>query len=174
MDHDYHMIDNHIDEAMKKKILEFEYVDFSKLLPHNRSLHEDDQCLEIVNRNGMTFLSPVSDRDNVGIISFAKWDQAFRVYSSILTTRYPMKLPELLQYSHTIHMAATSYLWDNVYSYDKEFCHHISRYPTRAWNVILQQAWTILLKDRLKGDGGYFNNSKGGTGAGKGRKEPCK
>ena len=41
----------------------------------------------------------------------------------------------------------------------------------RAWNVILQQAWTMLLKDRLRNDGGaHFK--KGGNP--KKRNEPCK
>ena len=82
--------------------------------------------------------------------SFLKWEQAFRVYSNILTKQYPSKATELLQYNHTIHVASMSYIWENVYAYDPEFRNHISRHPSCAWNVILQQAWTMILKDRLK------------------------
>ena len=57
-----------------------------------------------------------------------------------------------------IHSASTAYIWENVYCYDKEFRQHISRFPTRMWNVILQQAWTMILKDRIK----YDNSGKGG------------
>ena len=100
----------------------------------------------------MTFLSPVSDKESMQISTFGMWEQAFRVYANIVTSKFPSKSTELIQYSHTIHSASTAYVWGKVYQYDKEFRHHISKFPTRAWNVILQQAWTMLLKDRLKSD----------------------
>ena len=105
MDNNYQMIDSHIDDSLRKKIVNFEFIDFSKLLVRNRTLREDDQRLEIVNRNGMTFLSPVSERDNLQISSYGRWEQAFRVYSNVLTTQYPNKSPELLQYNHTISLS---------------------------------------------------------------------
>ena len=169
MDNDYQMIDSHVDKPMRRRILNFEYIDLSKLLTKNR-IREDDQRLEIVNRNGMTFLSPVSDRDSIQINSYIKWEQAFRIYSNVITSHYPVKAPELLQYNHTIHTASQAYIWENVYSYDKEFRHHISRYPDRVWNVILQQVWTMILKDRIKYDN--FNSKKGGNSSN--RKEPCR
>ena len=71
---------------------------------------EDDHRLEIVNKNGYTFLSPVADREAVQITNYNKWEQAFRVYSNVLTARFPEKSTELLQYSHTIHTASMSYI----------------------------------------------------------------
>ena len=120
MDQDYQMIDTHVDESFKKKILNYEYVDFSKLIARNRVLHEDDnQRLEIINQNGVSFLSPVSDKDALQITSYGHWEQAFRVFSNILTSKFPQKAPELLQYNHTIHSASTAYIWENVYMYDR-------------------------------------------------------
>ena len=84
MDNNYQMIDTHIDEAMRNNIVNFEYIDFSKLLSKNR-VRDNDNRLGIVNRNGMTFLSPISDRESVQINSYHKWEQAFRVYSNVLT-----------------------------------------------------------------------------------------
>ena len=98
----------------------------------------------------MTFLSPVSDRDNAHINSYSKWEQTFRIYSNVLTSKFPQKSPELLQYNHTIHSASTTYFWENVYTYDREFRQHIARHPKRPWSVILQQAWTMILKDRIR------------------------
>ena len=63
MDEDYQMLDSHVDEILHKKILDFEYVDFSKLIAKNKPFNDQDQCLEIVNRNGMTFLVPLADRE---------------------------------------------------------------------------------------------------------------
>ena len=172
-DENYQMIDSHVEETLKKKIIIFEYVDFGKLLSKKGS-REDDNRMEIVNKNGMMFLSPVADRDNMRVSNYSRWEQAFRVYSNVLTTRFPHKSPELLQYNHTIHTAAMSYHWENVYSYDKEFRHHIARYPARSWSIILQQAWTMLLKDRLKNDNSYFQKGNFAGKQNKRDKEPCR
>ena len=177
IDEDYQMIDAHIDEGMKKKIQALEYVDLAKLLVKNGHYSRDDegQRLEIINKNGQSFLSPVSDRDNLSINTYNRWEQAFRIYSNIITSKFPGKATELLQYNHTIHMASTSYSWDNVYLYDKEFRYHISRHPYHSWSVILQQAWTMLLKDRIKYDNNYQRNGQRSSGKGYGgNKEICK
>ena len=123
IDKDYQMVDSHVEEVVRKKVLNMEYVDFSKLIPTQKMGRDNDlgQRLEIVNCNGQSYLSPVSEHDRVNIGSYAKWEQAFRVFSNILTTKYPDKAPELLQYGHTIHNAATSFVWENIYSYDREF-----------------------------------------------------
>ena len=42
MDEDYQMIDTHIDESFKKRIQEFEYIDFSKLVTKSKVLKEED------------------------------------------------------------------------------------------------------------------------------------
>ena len=121
IDEDYQMVDSHVEDGLKTKIQNFEYVDFVKLLTKNHLLREDKQRLEIVTKDGMTFLSPVVDRENQQINSYHKWEQAFRVFSNILTTKYPNKATELFQYGHIIKSAASAYIWENVYSYDKEF-----------------------------------------------------
>ena len=165
------MLDSHVDKTLHKKILAFEYVDFGKLLPKVRQVKEEEgQRLEIVNRNGISFLSPVADRETTAVSHYNKWEQAFRIYSNIITTKYPLEATELLGYSHVIHSVASAYVWDNVYSYDREFCRHIALFPTRPWNVILQQAWTMLLKDRLKSEGvSSHHKSKQGK-----INEPCR
>ena len=91
----------------------------------------------------------------------------------MLTTRYPGKAPELLQYNYTIHSAAMAYVWENVYSYDCEFRRHIARHPSRPWGVILQQVWTMFLKDRLKGGGNQFFQ-KGNGKINKRDRKPCR
>ena len=64
-------------------------MDFAKLLKH-RSQRDEDACLEFVTKNGMTFLSPVSDREALQVTSHGRWEQAFRVFSNIMTTKYPL------------------------------------------------------------------------------------
>ena len=126
----------------------------------------------------MTYLSPISDREMVNINSYNKWEQAFHVYLNILNSKHSEKATELLQYNHMIHTVSMAYHWDNVYAYDKEFHHHIGHHPYRSWAVILQQAWTMLLKDRICNDNNLFNKGHF-SGSGSGRvnkkdKEPCR
>ena len=46
--------------------------------------------------------------------------------------------------------------------YDKEFRLHMSRFPQRSWAIILQQAWSMRLKDRVVNR--LNNSSPGGNG----------
>ena len=105
--------------------------------------------MELVNRNGVSFWTPVTNHDLGAITNFGKWESAFRVFANIYTTKYPHKVAELIQYSHVIHTASLTYVWDNVYLYDKEFHILMSRHPQCSWSVILQQAWNLRLKDKL-------------------------
>ena len=166
VDQNYLTVASHISKSLKEKIQGFEYVDFSKLLPRDKVIDEDDDRMTWVNKGGFPMMVPASDREATGAItSITKWDQAFRVYSDILTTRHPNKINELLQYSHVISTAAQSYTWTNVYSYDRAFRIHISEYPARSWGVILQQAWNMRLVDKIKKEGGGTYTQ--GTGSNK-------
>ena len=65
---DYQMIDAHIDDSLRAKILKFEFINLARLLPKAKgglAVEEEYQRLEIVNKNGISFLSPVSDRETV-------------------------------------------------------------------------------------------------------------
>ena len=158
-------------------MVNYEYVDFAKLIPKDRITKVEDHRMELIFRGGPTYFVPVSDRENTVISNFSHWEQAFRIYSNILTRSYPAKASELIQYNHTIYTAALSFAWDNVYHYDKEFRMHISKFPQRSWSVILQQAWSMCLKDRIehpddhRGSYPCGGNSKPG---GKPSKEICK
>ena len=109
----------------------------------------------------MTFLTPISDREMTQINLYMRWEQAFRICSNVLTSQYPSKASELLQYNHTIQTASASYVWENIYVYDRKFHQHIGRHPGRVWNVILQQAWTMIFKDRLRHDHGGSSSQRG-------------
>ena len=86
-----------------------------------------------------------------------------------MTWAYPGKVSELIQYNHIIYTASLSFIWDNVYLYNKEFRLHISKFPQRSWCIILWQAWSMYLKDRIKAPeeqkGGKHSKSPG---------EPCR
>ena len=161
MDQDYQVVGGHVDDLTKQKIIKGEYVDFSKLLPKDRILVEEEGRMELVIRNGKTFWVPVSE--SVSINNFRKWEQAFRIFVNIYTRQFPQRFSELIEYNHIIHSIASVYTWENVYSYDKEFRLHLSRHPERSWSVILQQAWSMKLRDRIHKDSSFGNKSGWGT-----------
>ena len=126
--------------------------------------------MTFINKGGVPFLVPVNDSKELeAITSYAKWDQAFKVFTDVITSRYPEKTTKLLQYNHVIYTASQTYVWDNVYSYDKDFRLHIARNPFRTWAVILQQAWSMRLKDKVR----YHDSSAGNAGQGGYKKDYC-
>ena len=103
--------------------------------------------MELIIKNGKAFWSPVSD--GVSINNFNKWEQAFRMYANIYTQTNPERAGQLIEYNHVIHSIATTFTWENVYSYDKGFRLHKAKHPQRSWAIILQQAWSMKLRDRV-------------------------
>ena len=171
VDEEYLVIGGHVDSALQQRIINFEYIDFARLLPKDRLGGSEDHHFELVVRRGATFFAPVSNREVTSISNFSRWEQAFRIYSNILTRAYPGKATELIQYNHTIYTATLSFTWENIYNYDKEFRMHVSKFPQRSWSIILQQAWSMCLKDRVKYN--EETTSKGGRQRSK-IHEPCR
>ena len=147
---DYEIVGNHLDETVQNCIIKGQYIDFGKLLPKDRILVKEDGHLELTVKNVKTFWSPISEV--VSINCFNHWEQAFHIFSNIYTKAHPHRASELIQYNHIIYTISLTYVWDNVYTYDKEFRIHMSCHPERNWLVILQQAWAMHLKDRLMGN----------------------
>ena len=165
-DENYQIVGANLDPSIRNKIINHEYVDFSQLIPKDRVYSQDDHRMELICKGGQTYFVPVSDRKTVGIHSLPRWEQAFRVFSNVYTKQFPHGALELIQYNQVICTAAQSYVWENVYNYDKEFRLHLANFPQHNWGVILQQAWMLCLKVRICLD-------TGGRG-GKTKKEACK
>ena len=173
IDESYIVVGAHLDETAVAKIGRGEYVDFGKLIPRDRVLAEEDGRMEMFVKNGRTYWAPVSNSTNIH--NFARWEQAFRVYSNIYCKINPNRAAEMIEYNHIIHTISLAYQWDNVYTYDKEFRLHMSRNPHRSWAIILQQAWSLRLRDRISfnqgqtgGHSQYGNNNRAKVN------EPCR
>ena len=80
----------------------------------------------MVNRGGQTFWILVTNREESSITNYVHWEQAFRVYMNIFIKAHPGRASELLEYNHIIEIAASTFPWENVYHYDREFRIHIS------------------------------------------------
>ena len=147
-DKDYLVVAAHVDESVAKKIRGGKYVDFAKILPRDRVQDEQNTCLQTVTmQDGHLGCTSTTDQSSV-ITSFAKWEQAFHVYSNIYSRQYPQRASELIQYNHVIHTVAMTYSWSNVYAYDIDFRLHMARHPLRSRLVILQQAWNLRLREK--------------------------
>ena len=126
----------------------------------------------LVNKGGYSYWVPAGDKyANIG--NYTRREQAFRIFMHVFTGKFPSRATELIQYNHIIQTASFTYAWENVYHYDREFRWHMERHPTRSWGVILQQAWTMFLKDQIgnnsqnpgkKFSGGQDPNWNVGTG----------
>ena len=147
LDEDYLVIGGFVDQNIKDKIKNGEYVDFAKLILKDKITNEEDHRMEMVNRGGMSYWVPVAHREMSTINGFSKWEQAFCVFSNI--------------YMSVIHTAAQTFIWDNVYRYDREFRVHMARHHlNRSWSTILQQAWSMYLEDGV-GTPSHGNRSGG-------------
>ena len=129
-DDNYMVVGGHIEESIYEKIIKGDYVDFSKLLPRDRVISEEDCRMNLVMRGGRSFWVPVNE--GIQISNFSRWEQAFRVFSNIYTKAFPHRSSELIQYNHIVHTISLSYTWENVYSYDREFRLHMSKNPNQV------------------------------------------
>ena len=121
--------------------------------------------LEMVSREGYSFLVPATDKDLPKINSFKRWEVAFRVYAGIFTRANPSRATEIFQYTDAVCEATDNYVWDNVYTYDIIHRCFMVNNPLRSWSAIYLQAWGVRLRDPLtKSPVGYWTNSNGKSG----------
>ena len=89
LDKDYLIVINYVDDLTKKRIGNGEYIDFSKLMSKDKIGLEEDHCMEMVNKGGMSYWVPVAEREGTVINNYTRWEQAFHVYSNIYNFYHP-------------------------------------------------------------------------------------
>ena len=77
VDESFMFVAAHVDQITKTKIVNREYIKFSKLISKDRIELEEEQRLELVNKEGRPVWIPTGDREGTVISSFSKWEQAF-------------------------------------------------------------------------------------------------
>ena len=162
VDEHYVMVGAHVDESTKQKIMKGEYIDFSKLIGKDRIADEEGAKYQMLFQGGRQFWAPVNEGTYIN--SFNRWEQAFRVFSNIYLKANPQRATELVQYNHLIHTASQEFVWSNVYKYDKDFRLHMGIFPSRNWGIILQQAWILRLREKLRNENSHSYNSHYGGG----------
>ena len=101
-DDDFFHLTCHIEPNLRSKIERGDFVDLEKLLPRNKFPHRlsREGKLELVNKDGMTYFVPATDKDN-SINGIKRSDQAFRVYAAIYCKFGSMCLPSTLLHPHS-------------------------------------------------------------------------
>ena len=156
IDKTYVVVGSNLDSQMFEMIQNGDYVEFGKLDPQDRILMEEDQMLGMVICNGRTYYVPVSDVTSIS--NFQCWEQAFSIYVNIYMKTNAHHSSELIEYNQIIHTASLNFTWENVYLYDKDFRLHMSRNLARNWGIILQQAWSLRLRDHVSLSNGSTSN----------------
>ena len=146
----------------KKKIRNGKYVELEKLLPNLKRFRvsgaERRTSFDVLKKDGLKYLvQNDSDEKDNKITNIKKWDEAFRIYAPVYTNANPTRGAELLQYMHNIHLANSSYQWDNVMYYDHCFRSEMGDHPERNWATTNTQMWSLAMRDPVQ-------NSQKGSG----------
>ena len=144
----------HVDSSLKAKIEKGEYIDLERLLPKRKNFNQNDNHLEWVSKDGLTFLTPAQDRE-LKVNNICRWEQAFCVYAAIYSNANPTRSGESWQYVYVINSAAQTYQWDNVYYYDMTFHQLMAEKPHRSWAKVYTQLWQLALRDIIPKGSGY-------------------
>lgn len=137
----------HLDANTITLIEAGQFVNLSSLIPSDRVVpDEEPERLQLVHQDGKLGVAPYTDKDAVIINSFKRWELAFDIYAGVFTRAHPQRGPDLLEYKHIIRRASETYIWSNVYSYDKIHRTHMQRNPGRTWSKKHRDAWTDHVK----------------------------
>lgn len=156
----------YLDDIVITKIKAGRYVDFSKLLPKDKvtSPNDDEQNgLQLMPSNGFSYVVH-KEKEHQEVNSYSRWRTAFDVYAGLYLKANPLKAAEIHQYASEIESAAQTYIWENVYGYDKMFRHRIDRKTNKSWARTYQKAWNKFMRDRKgswnKSNAVWSGNSK--------------
>ena len=140
----------HLDSQLKAKIARGEFVELEKLIQKRTQFEPDvEGRMQLVNRDGVSYFIKATDRETK-ISNVNRWEQAFRVYTTIYCQANPHRSAEILQYVDVIHRAAKIFNWENVARYDYVFRQLMAAKPHRSWAKIYTQMWNINLNEPLK------------------------
>ena len=152
----------HIDETIREKIEKGKFIELEKLIQKRILQHgfKDEGRMQLINKDGVSYFVPSVDRETK-IDNIKKWEQAFRVYTTIYCKANPTRSGEILQYVDIIHRAAAIFNWDNVAKYDYVFRQLMAAKPHRSWAKVYTQMWNLTLNEPIKkfNEGGNSNSN---------------
>ena len=154
IDNQYFISTCHLEESVKQKAYNGKFIELQKLLPTPKRYRKTDEgkfgSIDVIKKDGMKYLVQNEGEEQEGkITNIRKWDEAFRIYAALYAKANPTRSAELMQYMHTIHLANSSYNFDNVLYYDYCFRNEMSDHPERSWGTTNTQMWSLAMRDPL-------------------------
>ena len=122
------LINDELDEKMKKKILSREYVDFNKLYYGTK---DNDVQMVRMKRSKANSVTSVTKKPQKKINNILSWSRAFQLYASIYTSKYTEEAAGMFQYMTLIQTLAKK--TPNWQLYDIKF-RKLRRYRTLPWS----------------------------------------
>ena len=138
-----------IPPKLVQKILKWEYVSMSELLPDNLEL--DRRSAEAQRGSSCSSKSPKKrdlTEDWKGLVA---WSVSFNAFVAIVSRKHPSKFQELLAYHATILMEALRFGCKGWLSYDKMFREHVEKEPTSSWSMLHPMFYSLtFLSQRVE------------------------
>lgn len=128
LDYLHDTVADHVDAITAQKIVKGEYVEFHKLLPQDLDAPSEEDNLELTNRDGRTYYVSPLDKDPQTINSYRKWQVGFRVFQAVYVAAHPERALQLIQYHKMINEMVSTWIWENVFSYDKRHRRLMARF----------------------------------------------
>lgn len=148
-DYESCLLISHVDEQTKFMIENTMFVEMSKCLPKERAFVRNEAKVQMLNKDGETYLIASKDRQHPAINGIKRWCDAFRIFIAVYVNKHPHRAMELLQYMDMIQDTATRFVWENVDRYDVLFREHMQKHPNRNWGTVYQMAYNFALKDKI-------------------------
>ena len=115
-----------------ERILSWEFVDFNDLPPARST-----KPLSSIPPNVLLIQSVDSITGQKKLIpDLTTWMQCFTIYASVLATKHPQYLPEMLAYSRDIIRASRQFKWPSWVIYDTLYRRHMAEIGQHDWSKV--------------------------------------
>ena len=129
--------------AYVKQIQSGEFFDLSKLLPSDFPAADDGEPVVLTLENSLIRVMK-SNHPTQKITNIEQWTTAFTTYMGVLTSKFPGRSQELLQYMSLIRHAAQTHRGLGWCIYDHKFRRKAALNATLKWSEIDQQLWLCI------------------------------
>lgn len=167
----------HVDTATRDKIKADLHVELYRLLPRDLDLQDEDDNLVLTSKMGKTYHVPPLDREDNTIGTFKKWQIAFKVFMSVYIEEHPDRLKkplELIKYTQMIEGMTTTWIWENVFKYDKRHRKMMQTFPKRKWHVPYDAGKQELRVTHARNTSANNSKFKKSSAGNKSKKDPCR
>ena len=126
-----------------KQIQSGEFFDLSKLLPREFPATTDEDSVVLTLENSIIKVKK-ANQPTQKITDIEQWTTAFTIYMGVLTSKFPTRSQELLQYMSLIRYASQTHRGLGWCIYDHKFRRKAAVNTSFNWSEIDQQLWLCI------------------------------